>query len=84
MNLLFTFKTFSDVFLCEKIGKTAGLSCRVIPVPRSLGVTCEYAAEIQNIIDENDVYAVLEILKKNHLQYIKVFRSHPSANGEMY
>ena len=83
MNLLFTFKTFADVFLCEKTGKAAGLSCRVIPVPRSLDITCEYAAEIQNI-DENDVYTILELLKKNDLQYTRVFHSLPTADGEIY
>ena len=83
MNLLFTFKTFSDVFLCEKIGKAAGLSCRAVPVPRSLGVTCEYATEIQNI-DEDDVSAILALLKKNNLHYIKVFHSILTADGEIY
>ena len=61
----------------------AGLSCRAIPVPRSLGVTCDYALEIQNIV-ENDVYAILELLKKNNLQYTKLFHSHISADGEVY
>jgi hypothetical protein len=83
MNLLFTFKTFADVFLCEKIGKAAGLSCRVIPVPRSLGVTCEYAAEIQNI-NKNDIYTILAALKKNNLQYTRVFHSLLTADGEIY
>ena len=83
MKLLFTFKTFADVFLCEKIGNGAGLSCHVIPVPRSLGVTCDYAVEIQNI-DENDVYAILELLKKNNLQYTRIFHSHLIASGEIY
>jgi hypothetical protein len=83
MNLLFTFKTFADAFLCEKIEKAAGLSCRVIPVPRSLGVTCEYAAEVQNI-DKSDVYTILELLKKNDLQYTKVFHSMLTTEGEIY
>ena len=83
MKLLFTFKTFSDVFLCEKIGKAAGLSCIVIPVPRSLDITCEYAVEIQNA-DEEDFYAILELLEKNHLQYIRVFHSQLTAEGEEY
>jgi hypothetical protein len=83
MKLLLTFKTFADVFLCEKIGNGAGLSCLVTPVPRSLGVTCDYAVEIQNI-DENDVYAILELLKKNNLQYTKMFHSHLTPAGEVY
>ena len=83
MKLLLTFKTFADVFLCEKAGNEAGLSCLVAPVPRSLGVTCDYAVEIQNI-DENDVYAVLELLKKNNLQYTRIFHSHLTAAGEIY
>jgi hypothetical protein len=83
MNLLFTFKKFSDVFLCEKIIKAAGLSCRVISVPRSLDVTCEYAAEIKNI-DKSDVYTILEILKKKDLQYTKVFHSILTEDGEVY
>jgi hypothetical protein len=83
MNLLFTFKTVADAFLCEKVGKAAGLSCRIIPVPRSLGVTCDYAAEIQNI-DGIDVYTVLTLLKKNNLQYTKVFHSLLTADGEIY
>jgi hypothetical protein len=83
MNLLFTFKTFADAFLCEKTGKAAGLSCRVIPVPRSLGVSCEYAAEIQNI-DEADVYTILALLKKNGLRYTKIFHSLLTADGEIY
>jgi len=72
MKLLLTFKTYADVFLCEKTGNRAGLSCLVTPVPRSLGVTCDYAVEIQNI-DENDVYTILELLKKNNLQYSNYF-----------
>jgi len=83
MKLLLTFKTFADVFLCEKIGNEAGFSCLVTQVPRSLGVTCEYAVEIQNI-DKNDVYAILELLKKNNLQYTKIFHSHLIAAGEIY
>ena len=81
--MLFTFKTFADVFLCEKIGNGAGLSCHVIPVPRSLGVTCDYALEIQNV-DENDIYAILELLKKNNLQYTRMFHSHLTVAGEVY
>ena len=83
MKLLFTFNKFSDVFLCEKIGNGAGLSCLVTPVPRSLDVTCEYAVEIQDV-DEKDVYAVLELLKKNNLQYTRVFHSQLTENGEVY
>jgi len=83
MNLLFTFTTFADVFSCEKAGKAAGLSCRVIPVPRSLDVTCEYAIEIQDI-DTPDVSAILELLKNNGLHYTRVFHSMPSADGEVY
>ena len=83
MKLLLTFKTFADVFLCEKTGNKAGLSCLVTPVPRSLGITCDYAVEIQNI-DENDVYAILELLKKNNLQYTRIFHSHLTADGEIY
>ena len=83
MKLLLTFKTFADVFLCEKTGNGAGLSCLVTPVPRSLGVTCDYAVEFQNV-DENDVYAILELLKKNNLQYTRIFHSHLTADGEVY
>ncbi|MDR0386959.1 MAG: DUF3343 domain-containing protein [Treponema sp.] len=83
MNLLFTFKKFSVVFLCEKIIIAAGLSCRVVPVPRSLGVTCEYAAEIKNI-DKSDVYTIFALLKKRDLQYTKVFHSILTEDGEVY
>jgi hypothetical protein len=83
VKLLFTFAAFADVFSCEKIMKTAGLSCHVIPVPRSLGVACEYAAEIQNI-DETDVGTVMTLLKKNDLSYTRVFRSLLTADGEIY
>jgi len=83
MKLLLTFKSYADVFLCEKAGNGAGLSCHVIPVPRSLGITCDYAVEIQNV-DENNVYAILELLKKNNLQYTKIFHSHLTAVGEVY
>jgi len=83
MKLLLTFERFADVFLCEKTGNGAGLSCLVTPVPRSLGVTCDYAVEFQNV-DENDVYAILELLKKNNLQYTKIFHSRLTADGEVY
>ena len=83
MNFLFTFKTFVDVISCEKIGNAAGLSCRVIPVPRSLDASCEYAAEFQNI-DESEFCAILELLKKNDLPHIKVFHSYRAEGGEMY
>jgi len=83
MKLLLTFKSFADVFSCEKTGNGAGFSCLVTTVPRSLGVTCDYAVEIQNV-DEKDVYAILELLKKNNLQYIKIFHSRLTADGEVY
>jgi hypothetical protein len=83
MKLLLTFKTSADVFLCEKTCNGAGLGCLVTPVPRSLGVTCDYAVEFQNV-GENDVYAVLELLKKNNLQYTKIFHSRLTAEGEVY
>jgi hypothetical protein len=83
MNLLFTFNTFADVFSCEKAGNAAGLSCRVIPVPRSLDVTCEYAVEIQDI-DKSDTFPILAILKNNDLHYTRVFHSLPTADGEIY
>jgi hypothetical protein len=83
MNLLFTFKKFNDVFSCEKIVNAAGLFCRVIPVPRSLGVACEYAAEIKNI-DESDVYAIFALLKKKDLYYTRVFHSILTEHGEVY
>jgi hypothetical protein len=83
MNLLFTFKKFADVFLCEEIMKAAGLSCRVISVPRSLGVTCEYAAEIKNI-EKSDAYTIFSLLKKSDLQYTGVFHSILTENGEIY
>jgi hypothetical protein len=83
MNFLFTFKTFVDVFSCEKIGNAAGLSCRVIPVPRSLDISCEYATEFQNI-DECDFYTILELLKKNNLSHIRAFHSYRTVDGEMY
>ena len=83
MKLLFTFATFADAFSCEKIMKTAGLSCRVIPVPRSLGVTCGFAVEIQNI-DEIDAGTVMTLLKKNDLNYTRIFRSLLTAAGEVY
>jgi hypothetical protein len=83
MKLLLTFKTYADVFLCEKTGNGAGFSCLVTTVPRSLGVTCDYALEIQNV-DENDVYTILELLKKNNVQYTKIFHSHLTPNGEVY
>jgi hypothetical protein len=83
MNFLFTFKTFSDVFSCEKIGNAAGLSCRVIPVPRSLDISCEYAAEFQNI-DESDFCTILALLKKNDLPYVRFFHSNRTMDGEIY
>jgi hypothetical protein len=83
MNLLFTFKKFADVFLCKKIMNAVGLSCRVISVPRSLGVTCEYAAEVQNI-DKSDVCTILALLKKDDLQYTRVFHSTRTTDGEIY
>jgi hypothetical protein len=83
MKLLLTFKTIADVFLCEKISNGAGLSCLVTSVPRSLGVSCDYAVEFKNI-EENDVYAILELLKKNNLQYTRIFHSQLIADGEIW
>ena len=83
MNFLFTFKTFVDVFSCERISKAAGLSCHIVPVPRSLDISCEYAAEFQNI-DESDFCTILELLKKNDLPHIRVFHSCGAVDGEMY
>ena len=83
MKLLLTFKTFADVFLCEKTGNEAGLGCLVTTVPRSLGITCDYAVEFKNV-NENDVFTILELLKKNNLQYTRIFHSHPTVDGEVY
>ena len=83
MNVLLTFKTFADVFSCEKAVKAASLSCSVIPVPHSLDVSCEFAVEVQDI-DETDIVSILEILKNNDLQYIRIFHSLSTPEGEIY
>jgi len=81
MNVLLTFGTFADVFSCEKAVRAAGMSCRAVPVPRSLDASCDFAAEIRDL-GEEDVFAVLELLKKKGLRYTRLFRSMTADSGD--
>jgi hypothetical protein len=83
MKLLITFGTIADVFSCEKIIKSSGHSCRIIPEPRNLGVSCNYALEIQKINSE-EVNTILEILKNNAVNYARIFHSINTPNGEIF
>jgi hypothetical protein len=44
---LYTFKTISAALDAEKVLKNAQYSCRVIPMPRALGVSCNYALTLE-------------------------------------
>jgi hypothetical protein len=84
MKLLITFETIADAFSCEKIIKPLlKHSCGIIPEPRSLGVSCNYALQIQNISGE-DVNAILGILKTNAVNYARIFHSITTPNGEIF
>jgi hypothetical protein len=83
MKLLVTFETIGDAFSCEKIIKSSRHSCKIIPEPRMFGVSCNYALQIQNIKKE-DINNILEILRKNAVNYVRIFHSINTPNGEIF
>ncbi|MDR2094635.1 MAG: DUF3343 domain-containing protein [Treponema sp.] len=84
MKLLVTFEIIADSFSCDKTLKAAGHSCRIIPEPRNVGVSCNYAVEIQNIETEEEVSGILRLLKHNNIDYVHLFRSIHTPQGETY
>lgn len=49
----------------EKLLKNAGVSCKMIPVPRHLSSDCGVSVRIE----EQDKKKVLEVFEKNHFDY---------------
>lgn len=46
------FETTRAVLKCERLCKAAGISCKVIPVPRDLSAGCGMAIELSEIDTE--------------------------------
>ncbi|GHV74125.1 hypothetical protein AGMMS49940_14270 [Spirochaetia bacterium] len=71
MILLYTFKTISAALDAEQAFKNAPFSCKVIPMPRALGVSCNYAITVESDTVADEAAGV---------EYEKVFR----CTGEAY
>jgi hypothetical protein len=73
MILLYTFKTISAALDAEQALKNARFSCRIIPMPRALGASCNYAITLENADGEDSARIA-------GVAYEKVFR----CTGEAY
>jgi hypothetical protein len=83
VTLLFTFETVSAALNCEDILKTAGRSCRVIPVPRSLSASCAYAISLEAGSPE-DPAAPCRDLRSAGAGFVKAFRCTEAGGKEQY
>jgi hypothetical protein len=79
MKLLYTFTTVSAALEAEQAFKKARLPCRVVPTPRALGASCNYA-----IILETEDAEEGGVLGGNGVEYAKVFRCVEGAGKESY
>ena len=71
MQLLVTFGAIGDAFRCDRCLKAAQFSCEVIPEPRHLGLSCNYAVAVEGI-DETEVNRVLDVLARNGIKYVRL------------
>jgi hypothetical protein len=72
VELVVTFGAIGDAFRCEACLKAARYACAVIPEPRALGVSCNYAVAVEDIA-ETAVDAVLEVLARNDIRPVRYF-----------
>jgi hypothetical protein len=77
MTLLYTFNTISAALEAEQAFKNAQFSCRVIPMPGALGVSCNYAITLECGPEEDSAHAA-------GVSYEKVFRCTGKAGKEGY
>ncbi|GMO54890.1 MAG: hypothetical protein Ta2G_13860 [Termitinemataceae bacterium] len=70
MNVLLTFETISAALNCEGVFKKLRITCNVIPFPRKIGTSCNYAIATET----DDVQDLCVMLKKNGAEYKKVFQ----------
>lgn len=81
MKVLFTFETVSAALDCERLFQELAISCRIIPVPRSLSVSCAYAITAET----GDWRGLCEALRQKGAEYGKVFCCEVSpGQGETY
>jgi hypothetical protein len=78
MILLYTFKTINAALEAEQALKNAQRSCRVIPVPRALGTSCNYAITLEAGEDTALKFSI------SGVAYEKVFRCTGKAGKEGY
>jgi hypothetical protein len=67
--LLITFDNVAGALMGEKLVKDSGLSCDVVPVPRKLGSSCNYALSFA--CDDPD--PVLRLLREKGAGYAKAY-----------
>jgi hypothetical protein len=69
MTLLITYDNITGALLGEKTLKDSGVPCNIIPVPRTLGDSCNYALEFT----AGNLDALLKLLREKGALYAKVF-----------
>jgi hypothetical protein len=70
VKVLLTFETIGAALDCEGILKDAGTPCKVIPVPRSLGVSCNYAVTLET----EDPRLLCDDLRGKGAEYNRIFQ----------
>jgi hypothetical protein len=69
MTLLVTYDNVTGALLGEKVLKDSGVPCNIVPVPRSLGDSCNYALDLA----AGNPEPVLKLLREKGALYVKVF-----------
>jgi hypothetical protein len=98
VTLLLTFETVSAALDCEGLLKNSGRPCRVIPVPRSLGLagaSCGYAISLETrppngeagglaVGCADDTGAFCRDLRAGGAGFVKAFRCTEAGGRETY
>jgi hypothetical protein len=80
MKLLFTFQTVSASLDSEEAFERAGISCQVIPVPRAVSFSCNYAVTVET----RNPSGLCAYLKAEGVEYAKAFRCSGITGSEHY
>lgn len=80
MNLLVTFHSVSSALYAQKALTKAAVSCKVIPVPRSVSSSCGYAMEAMDISPS----ALTEAMEAIGAEWDTVYRVTLAEKGERY
>jgi len=80
MKLLITFYSVSFAILLEKELKSLKVSCRVIPVPRSVSSSCGYAVVVPGMRPEE----LWEVLEGAGIEWEGIYQVEDSKGNEYF